>query len=81
MAKADGLRKEDICAEYIIKHLEGTNWVQGGVMGHMHTIEKADEAKGTPAVREFRAEKVWTPGKVWDYVRRASNKHCKELGL
>ena len=81
MAKADGLNKSDISAEYIKKHLEGTNWVNNGVMGHMITTEKGDKAKGIPAKREFSAEKVWTPGKVWDYVRRASNAHCKELGI
>lgn len=75
MAKSDGLNKSDISAEYILKHLEGTNWVQNGVMGHMVTVDKENK------VREFRAEKVWTPGKVWDYVRRASNAHCKSLGL
>lgn len=75
MAKADGLNKSDISAEYIIKHLEGTNWVKDGIMGHMVTTDKETKT------REFTPEKVWTPGKVWDYVRRASNAHCKTLGL
>ena len=75
MAKADGLNKSDISAEYIVKHLEGTNWVQNGIMGHMKTTDKENK------VREFVPEKVWTPGKVWDYVRRASNASCKALGL
>lgn len=74
LAKADGLNKSDLTAEYIIKHLEGTNWVQNGVMGHVVTDKETGE-------KVFKAWPTWTPGRVFDYARRASAAHCKALGL
>lgn len=34
-------------------------------------------AKG---LKEFRAWETWTPARALDYLRWASNCHCKELG-
>ena len=74
MAKADGLNKTDLSAEYSVKHLNGTNWVQNGVMGHFVTDKETKE-------KVFVAWATWTPGRVFDYVRRASAAHWKSLGI
>jgi len=58
-AKNDGLTLNDFTAEFIIKHLNGTNFVKDGVIGAT--------SKG-----EFKAKASWTAGQVVDYVRRAN---------
>lgn len=61
-ARADGVNESDFSAAYIIKHLEGTNFVRNGVIGQTK--------KG-----EFTPKSTWTAGQVIDYVRRASRAH------
>lgn len=58
-AKADGIVANDFSAEYIIKHLNGTNDCQDGVIGKT--------VKGV-----FKAKTQWTAGAVVDYVRKAN---------
>ena len=64
--KEDGVNRSDFTAEYIIKHLDGTNYCKDGVLG----VTK----KG-----EFTPKVSWTPGQVIDYVRRASRAHFLAL--
>lgn len=59
-AKNDGLTIDDFSAEYVIKHLTGTKWVNEGVI--------LTNKKG-----QMVAKSTWTPGAVVDYVRRANN--------
>ena len=58
-AKADGLTINDFSAEFIIKHLDGTNFCKDGVIG--------STSKGV-----FKARSQWNAGQVVDYVRRAN---------
>ena len=58
-AKADGLKKTDFSAAFIIENLTGTKWVNGQAI----QMNK----KG-----EMVAKTAWTPGAVVDYVRRAN---------
>lgn len=74
VARKDGLRKEDLNPAYLIKWLEGTNYCKDGILGRMALINKETKEK------EFRAWETWTPGRVLDYLRRASSAHCKSLG-
>lgn len=75
VAKKDGLNKEDLNPAYIIKWLDGSNYCQNGVLGRFAPVEKGSKEK------VFKAWETWTPGRVLDYLRRASNAHCKSLGL
>lgn len=75
VAKKDGLNKEDLNPAYLVKWLEGSNYCQNGVLGRMSPVEKGSKEK------VFKAWETWTPGRVLDYLRRASNAHCKSLGL
>lgn len=58
-AKADGITASDFSAEFIIKHLNGTNDCKDGVIGKT--------VKGV-----FKAKTQWTAGAVVDYVRKAN---------
>lgn len=58
-AKNDGLTIEDFTAQFIIENLEGTKWVNEGVI--------LQNKKG-----QMVAKSTWTPGAVVDYVRRAN---------
>ena len=75
IAKKDGLNKSDLNIDYMKKWLEGSNYCKDGMLGRMVVVDK--ETK----VKEFRAWETWTPGRVIDYLRRASASHCKSLGL
>jgi len=75
VAKKDGLRLEDLNPAYIVKWLDGGNYCQNGVLGRMAPIEKGSKEKA------FKAWETWTPGRVLDYLRRASNAHCESLGM
>ena len=65
-AKNDGLAIDDFSAEYIIKHLTGTKWVNDGAI--------LTNKKG-----EMVAKTTWTPGQVVDYVRRANNERLRKV--
>ena len=65
-AKNDGLAIDDFSAEYIIKHLTGTKWVNEGAI--------LTNKKG-----EMVAKTTWTPGQVVDYVRRANNERLRKV--
>ena len=69
--KKDGVRREDFSANYIITHLNGTNWVKDGVIGFMGKDENGEKV--------FKPRTSWTAGQVIDYVRRASAAHFAEL--
>lgn len=58
-AKADGLKKADFSADFIVEHLTGTKWVDGKTILY--------NKKG-----QMEAKRTWTPGAVVDYVRRAN---------
>lgn len=75
IAKKDGLTIKDFNPAYLVQWLEGTNFCVDGVLGHYVPIEKGSKEK------TFVAWETWTPGRVLDYVRRASAKHCKSLGI
>ena len=75
VARKDGLNREDLTPAYLIKWLEGTNYCQNGVLGRMVIVDKETKAK------EFREWTTWTPGRVLDYLRRASKAHCESLGI
>lgn len=57
--KNDGLTIDDFSAEFIIKNLTGTKWVNDGAI--------LTNKKG-----QMEAKTTWTPGAVVDYVRRAN---------
>ena len=65
-AKNDGLTIDDFSAEYIIKNLAGTKWVNEGAI----LVNK----KG-----QMVAKTTWTPGQVVDYVRRANNERLRKV--
>lgn len=75
IARRDGLRKEDLNPAYMVKWLDGSNYCKDGVLGRMVVIDKETKEK------EFRAWETWTPGRVLDYLRRASAAHCKSLNI
>lgn len=75
VAKRDGLRKEDLNPAYLVKWLDGSNFCQNGELGHFVPVEKGSKEK------KFAKWETWTPGRVLDYLRRASRAHCKSLGL
>lgn len=58
-AKADGIGTNDFSAEFIVKHLNGTNDCQDGVIGKT--------VKGV-----FKAKTQWNAGQVIDYVLKAN---------
>lgn len=72
LAEADGLRLEDVNPKYIVEHLHNDNYNRDGVLGRL--------VKNEAGEKEFRAWETWTPARALDYLRRASNCHCKELG-
>lgn len=63
-AKADGVKRADISAAFIIENLTGTKWVDGQTI----LMNK----KG-----EMTAKTAWTPGAVVDYVRRANTEKIR----
>ena len=71
IGKVDGLMKEHLTAEWIIKQLNGTNDCQNGVLGRTRIVNK--ETKET----EFVARNTWTPGIVLDYLRKATRAQWK----
>ena len=72
LAETDGLRLEDVNPKYIVDHLHNDNYNREGVLGRLVKNEEGE--------KEFRAWETWTPARALDYLRRASNCHCKELG-
>jgi hypothetical protein len=79
VARKDGLNFKDINPAYLVEWLDGSNYCQNKVLGRMVVVEKGDKAKGIAPVKEFRAWDTWTPGRVLDYLRRASAAHWKAL--
>lgn len=75
IAKKDGLNKSDLNIDYMKKWLDGSNFCKNGQLGRMVLTNKETKE------REFVAWETWTPGRVIDYLRRASAAHCKSLGL
>ena len=73
VARKDGLRKDDLNPAYLVKWLDGTNYCKGGVLGRMVKDENGEKV--------FKAWETWTPGRVLDYLRRASAAHCKSLNI
>ena len=79
VARKDGLRFADLTPAYMVQWLEGSNYCKDGKLGRFVVIEKGDKAQGIPAKKEFREWETWTPGRVLDYVRRASAAHFKAI--
>ena len=75
IARKDGLCKNDLNPAYMVQWLEGTNYCQNGELGRLVPNEKGSKEK------HFEKWETWTPGRVVDYLRRASAMHCKSLGL
>lgn len=73
IARKDGLNKSDLNLDYLKTWLEGTNYCKNGELGRMVTIDKETKTK------EFRKWESWTPGRVIDYLRRASKAHWDSL--
>lgn len=73
VAKKDGLNYKDINPAYLVQWLDGSNYCKDGVLGRMVIVDKETKAK------EFKARETWTPGRVLDYLRRASASHWKSL--
>ena len=73
IADKDGLRKGDLNPAYMIQWLDGTNYCKDGILGRITTSDTGEKV--------FKAYETWTPGRVLDYVRRASALHCKSLGM
>lgn len=74
IAKKDGFGIKDMTPAYFVQWLEGTNFCKDGVLGRIVTDKETKE-------KIFVAWETWTPGRVLDYARRASAKHCKSLGI
>lgn len=75
VAKKDGLNYKDLNPAYIVEHLKGDDrYCREGVLGRLVKVEGQEQ-------KEFKAWETWTPGRVLDYLRRASNAHCKSLGI
>lgn len=64
-AKADGIKRTDITAAFVIENLTGTKWVDGQTI----LMNK----KG-----QMVAKTAWTPGAVVDYVRRANSEKIRK---
>lgn len=71
VARKDGLNFKDITPAYLVQWLDGSNYCQNGALGRM--------VKTDDGTKEFRAWETWTPGRVLDYLRRASAAHWKSL--
>lgn len=61
LANKDGIRKEDICVAYCVKHLEGGAKCLNGKLGYYRTNKETNE-------KEFIVRESWTPKQVFDYV-------------
>lgn len=72
VARKDGLGFKDLNPAYMVQWLEGSNYCQQGVLGRM--VKNAETGE-----KEFRAWDTWTPGRVLDYLRRASAAHWKAI--
>lgn len=64
-AKMDGCTRADFSASFIIEQLEGTKYVQNGIIGSMIKDKESGE-------KVFTAKTRWTASQIVDYVRIAS---------
>lgn len=60
--------KTDLNLQFIVNHLNGTNWVVDGV------IVEHVKGENVPVGK-------WTPNKVMNYVRKANRQQLLKLGL
>jgi len=73
VARKDGLTFKDVTPAYLVQWLDGSNYCQKGELGHMVPVEKGSKEK------KFVKWETWTPGRVLDYLRRASAAHWKAI--
>ena len=69
LLRKDDIKVADITPKWLVDRLNDTKFCKNGVLGH--TKKNAD---GT---EEFVPYDTWTPGRVVDFVRRASNASWK----
>lgn len=72
VARKDGLRFADLTPAYMVQWLEGSNYCKEGKLGRM--VKNAETGE-----KEFKEWETWTPGRVLDYVRRASAAHFRAI--